>query len=333
MAKATKSQTSKLASKDVNKTATHPIQTWEWGEFRREWGNEVLHTKHGLLTVHRTLASIRRSGPFTGHRLAMFLKGPKPTKRMLDDLKKIGKENNLIFIKLEPNTKKSNRVIKLLRKEGVARGKTLFTPTSFWIDLTKSEDELLKSFHPKTRYNIRLAEKKGVKIEEDNSSKAFDKYIDLMRRTVAHQGFYAHNERYHRLMWKILKDVGVAHLLVAKHKGKIIAAWILFRWKNFLYYPYGASDERYRNLMANNLMMWEAIKFGKRHKLTTFDLWGREPGRGFTRFKEGYGPEVIEFLGTWDLIINKKLYYLYRVADSLRWLLLRTKSRFTKPSF
>ena len=79
--------------------------------------------------------------------------------------------------------------------------------------------------------------------------------------------------------------------------------------------------------------MWEAIRFGKSLGLKTFDLWGREEGKGFTRFKEGYSPKVVEFLGTWDLVINKPLYYAYRVVESIRWIVLRAKSKFVKPSF
>jgi lipid II:glycine glycyltransferase (peptidoglycan interpeptide bridge formation enzyme) len=86
--------------------------------------------------------------------------------------------------------------------------------------------------------------------------------------------------------------------------------------------------------MANNLMMWEAIKFGKRLGLTTFDLWGREEGKGFTKFKEGYNPKVVEFIGTWDLPTSN-LYNVYKILDGLRWTVLRLRSKvsFTKPGF
>jgi len=133
-------------------------------------------------------------------------------------------------------------------------------------------------------------------------------------------------------MWEQLKPAGIAHLLVAKYKGETITAWILFSWRDFLYYPYGASTDKYKNVMSNNLIMWEAIRFGKSLGLTTFDLWGREEGKGFTRFKEGYGPKVVEFLGTWDLVISP-LYYLYRFMELLRWAILRAKSKIVKPTF
>lgn len=309
---------------EFNKVATHPLQTWQWGEFRKKWGNEVVRTQYGQLTLHKI--------PFTPFKIGMFIKGPKPTKGMLEELKKLSKEKNLIFIKLEPNVLKDEKLVKLLKENGAVPGKTLFTPTTFWFDLTKSEDELMKSFSSKTRYNIRLAQRKGVEVSEDSSEKAFDQYIKLTKETVMRQGFYAHSEKYHRLMWQELQKAGIAHLLTAKYKGEIITTWIIFHWKDFIYYPYGASSIKYRNVMANNLMVWEAIKLGKRLEAKTFDLWGREPGKGFTRFKEGYNPKVVEFLGTWDLVTSP-FYYLYRITDTIRWLILRTKSKFIKPNF
>ncbi len=304
----------------------HPLQSSYWADFRKEWGNEVIETKYGIITVHPL--------PFTSFRIGIFEKGSAPTKEMLDDLKKIGKENNLIFIKLEPNVTKSDKLVELVKSEGAEKGRRLFTPTTFQIDLKKSEEELLKSFSSKTRYNIRLAQRKGVIVKEDNSDKAFERYWQLTKETSARQGFYAHTERYHRLMWKYLHQKPIedgqkpiAHLLTATYQKQIITTWIIFAWKDFLYYPYGASTDEYKEVMANNLMMWEAIKFGKKLGLKTFDLWGREEGKGFTKFKEGYNPKVVEFLGSWDFVINKPIYRIYRIAEEVRWKLLRFKAK------
>lgn len=315
-----------------NAHAGHPLQTYEWGEFRRKTGNEVLRSKNFQLTIH----------PFLfGYKIGALIKGPAPTQEMLDELKSIAKKENLVFIKLEPNNPikvngiscaDKEKFFHLLRSNGATPGKTLFTPTTFWIDLTKSEDELLKSFSGKTRYNIKLAQRHGVKVMEATGDEAFQKYLDLTFETATRQGFFAHNRKYHELMWEYLHP-SIAHLLVAKYKVEIISTWILFVWKDFLYYPYGAWSGKYNNVMANNLMMWEAIRLGKKLNLKTFDLWGREVGKGFTKFKEGYNPQVVEFLGSWDLIINRPMYYLYKIMDFVRWLLLRVKSKFIKTRF
>jgi lipid II:glycine glycyltransferase (peptidoglycan interpeptide bridge formation enzyme) len=109
----------------------------------------------------------------------------------------------------------------------------------------------------------------------------------------------------------------------------------LFVYKDTLYYPYGASSSEHRETMASNLMMWEAIKFGKNLGLKKFDMWGalspnpdpKDPWYGFHRFKQGYGPELVEFIGSYDLIINPMLYQLYKIADKIRWLILKTIKR------
>ncbi len=352
---------STLSPSDINKLAPHPLQTSAWAEFRREWGNTVLTTKHGLITIHHI--------PYTKYKVGTLIRGTTPTKTMLSDLQKIAKKENLIFVKLEPNLavscwqsavgKKSKKIItknqpiiKLLQSQNAVPGKTLFTPTSFQIDLTQSENDLLKGFSSKTRYNIRYAERQGVVVKEDNSDEAFEAYIRLMRETVERQKFYAHSEKYHRLMWKHLhtnmvtkkmkpsrnassratSGGPIARLLTARFNDEIITAWIVFVWKDMMYYPYGASTERYKNVQANSAMMWNAILYGKKNKLTTFDLWGREEGKGFTRFKEGFNPSVVEFLGTWDLVASN-LYWPYRIADYVRWKLLRLRSSAIKSQF
>ena len=127
---------------NLDSIATHPLQTRAWAEFRKKWGNEVVETKYGILTLHKL--------PFTDHKIAMLEKGPVPTKQMLTDLKKVGRENNLIFIKLEPNCPKTDKLTGLMQTEGATQGRRLFTPTTFWIDLAPPEEDLMKSFSGKT---------------------------------------------------------------------------------------------------------------------------------------------------------------------------------------
>ncbi len=307
-----------MTEKTLNSVATHPLQTWAWGEFRKAWGNEVVRFTFGQITIHKLY--------FLPLKVAIFDKGPNPTKEMLSELKDYAQKNNILFIKLEPNVVYNKKDVVLLRKFGAVSGKSLFTPSTFEIDLTQSEDELLKSFSQKTRYNIRLAEKKGVLIKEDNSDSAFNMYWKLSEQTAKRQGFFVHTKKYHTLMWKTLQKAGIAHLITATYQKEVLATWVVFVWRDTLYYPYGASSDSHKNVMAPNLMMWEAIKFGKSKKLKKFDLWGREEGKGFTKFKEGYNPKIVEFLGTWDLICSP-LYWGYRLAEWGRWKVLRLKAK------
>lgn len=312
-----------------NKIANHPLQTWEWGEFRQKTGNRVIRL--GVFSEKKLVSGYQitvHPVPFSKFWVGAFLKGPEPDKVMLEALRELGHKENLISIRMEPNVRQDvGKFEKFLREGGAVPGRPFFTKESFWIDLTRSEEELLARLHPKTRYNIRVAQKHGIRVREDNSQNAFETYLDLTEQTTKRQGFYAHTETYHKIMWETLRPAGIARLLTARYKGKILVTWILFVWRDFLYYPYGASSDQYRNLMPSYAIMWEAIKLGKRLGLKTFDLWGREPGKGFTRFKEGFAPQIVEFLGTWDLVINPKIYPLMRLLEEVRWKVLRARTK------
>ena len=106
---------------------------------------------------------------------------------------------------------------------------------------------------------------------------------------------------------------------------------MVFLLNGILYYPYGASTRDDKNVFASNLMMWEVAKWGKGKGAKLFDLWG-SPGPdpkptdkwiGFHKFKEGYGAKLVEFVGTYDLVINPVLYWLYRGGEEVRWIILR----------
>jgi lipid II:glycine glycyltransferase (peptidoglycan interpeptide bridge formation enzyme) len=327
-----------------NAVAVHPLQIWEWGEFRKKAGNEVARlasfdgnrlTEAYQMTVH--------SLPVGGQNIMVFERGPAPTPEMLNALAKYGRERNTVFIKLEPNVAKISgsdsldfqKSEKILISNGAVPGRTIFAHYSFQVDLTKSEDELLAKMYPKTRYNVRLAEKHGVTVTEDDSQENWEAYWKLTEETTKRQVFYAHNRHYHELLWDTLKPTGIVHLLKAVYQGQTLSTWMLFLFGDVLYYPYGAWSGEHKEVMANNLMMWEAMRWGKTHGAKKFDLWGAagpttppdDPWWGFTKFKEGYGGDLVEFVGSYDLVVNHPMYSLYNMADKLRWKYLRLRKR------
>jgi len=326
---------------DFNNVVTHPLQSYEWGEFRKKTGVKVI--RRGLVLNNKivdgftlTLHKIPRTKLYIGY----LPKGNLPTDELLEELGRIGREENCIFIQLEPNVR-TNTGYSILNTGYSLRpaAHPLFTEYTFVLDLTKTEQELLAAMHSKTRYNIKVAEKHKVKVIEDNSKESFEQYLKLMVETTNRQGFYAHTPSYHRNLFETLPKKTNSnslsyHLLNATYESKILTSWVLFVFKDTVYYPYGASSRLYRETMASNLIMWEAIKFGKKLGLKYFDMWGAlgpEPGKndpwyGFHRFKEGYGGELVEFVGSYDLVIKPALYEIYKIADKLRWGLLRLKS-------
>ena len=159
----------------------------------------------------------------------------------------------------------------------------------------------------------------------------FDDYWKLMEETTKRQSFYAHNREYHRKMWEVTRKASLAVMLKAIYQKKVLTTWILFKLNNCLYYPYGASSSENKEVMANNLVMWEAIKYGKENGCKTLDLWGalghnpspQDPWYGFHKFKEGYGAKLVEFAGSWDLVINPISYGAFRLSEEFRWKILR----------
>jgi lipid II:glycine glycyltransferase (peptidoglycan interpeptide bridge formation enzyme) len=162
-----------------------------------------------------------------------------------------------------------------------------------------------------------------------------EQYIEVLEETTKRQGFYAHSPEYFRKMWRLLGNSGLLHIFTAVYEGKVLSVWILFILNGVLYYPYGASRNEGREVMPNNLMMWEMIRFGKRKNCHTFDMWGslgpdpnpKDPWYGFHKFKKGYSGILMEFIGTYDLVIDSALYPLFRIADNVRWTYLRLRAK------
>ena len=326
---------------DFDKAATHPLQSWAWGEFRKTTGVmvsrlAVVEKDKMVETYQITWHKIPKTNFFIGY----CPKSALPSNEALMRIKEIAKKRRAILVKFEPNKRTDEKAKSEIREIennfNFVKGKSLFTKYSFWLDLSGTEENLLKNMHQKTRYNIRLAEKKGVKVIEDNSDKGFEDYWKLMQETTKRQGFYAHTKSYHHKMWNQMKESGMGHLFKAVFEDKVLTTWILFSLNDVLYYPYGASSSENREVMASNLMMWEVIKFGKKLKCKLLDMWGslgpepdeKDPWYGFHRFKQGYGPELVEFVGTYDLVIDPMLYKVYGVVDKIRWLLLKTVAKF-----
>lgn len=320
--------------KQFNLVATHPLQSWEWGEFRKKTGRKVIRL--GAFNNKELKAAYQLTVhplPKIPYNILYFPKGPIPDELMISALKKLGQEEKAVMIKMEPNIKDNQDVKNFLLTHDCRAGRPLFTKYTFQLDLQKTEEQLLADMKPKTRYNIKVAQKHGVEIIEDNSPQAFEEYLRLTTETTKRQKFYAHSEDYHRKMWAIMQPSGIAHLFLAKYQNQILAADIFFIFNKILYYPYGSSTREHKEVMAPYALFWEVIKFGQKMGCKAFDMWGtpgpnpspRDPYFGFHRFKEGFGPTLVEFIGTYDLVINSSLYPLYNFVNNLRWKFLRLK--------
>lgn len=337
-----------LEEKDrFNSVASHPLQSWEWGEFRKATGQEL--ERFGMFDdsgqMKEALSVTFHSIPIFGGTAGYVPKSSRPTPEMLQALQELGRRHNSVFIKLEPNVQAPigaqepfKDIEEVLVANGAKPGRSLFTRYTFVKDLTPDVETLMADMKSKTRYNIRLAERKGVTVSEDTTPAGLEIYLKLLQETTARQGFYAHGPEYFRTMWKVLGDSGMLRILKAEYEGKVLSAWILFIFNGVGYYPYGASSREHRDVMANNLMMWEALQLAKREGCTQFDMWGslgpdadpKHKWYGFHKFKEGYGVELVQSVPTHDLVINSAMYPIVQFGDALRWKWLRLRATLGK---
>lgn len=317
----------------------HVVQSWEWGEFRAEWGTEPVRI------VVFDEDEIKAACSFTLHKAPLINKfvgyaGKGPVFAdvthlvpLISKIKEVAKDKNCIFVKFEPNvtTDPDQFFHKNLKKSP----KEIFASQTLEIDLTKSEGELLDNFHEKWRYNIRLAARRDIAVESGESEEDLEEFIKLQRETASRDKFFIHPDNYYRTLWKKFHPHQLAHILTAKVDGEVAASWFLFTFGDYLYYTYGSSNYELRSYMPSHALMWSAIQFGRSKGLKRFDLWGaakridglldeKDPWAGFTKFKEGFSPERKILIGAYDLVLNQPLYHTFALADKIRWLILRT---------
>ena len=266
---------------------------------------------------------------------------------VLADLEKFAQKKGGIFIKIDPDVPSStgypsqenyqpNPHWNEIRNDLVQRNwhpskEQIQFKNSVAIDLAPSEEELLAGMKQKTRYNIRLAERKGVGIRT-GSLDDLPLLYQMYAETSVRDGFVIRTASYYQSTWRAFIQNGKAEALIAEVEGGPIAAVIIFRFAGKAWYIYGMSRDAHREKMPNHLLQWEAIRRAKAAGCTTYDLWGApdalvdtDPLWGVYRFKEGLGGKVICTMGAWDLPIRPLFYKLY--TETLPRILERMRRR------
>ncbi len=322
-------------------------QSFEWGEFQQSLGRKIFRLS--VLEGGEILAVcllIKNRLPFNksyfysprGPILSKSKVKNEKIKIIIDSLikkiKELAKQEGAIFWRFEVLSKEVlsdvfDSGFKVVNVQSVQPSKTLI------LDLTKPEERLLAEMHPKTRYNIKLAERMGVKIGYINNSEDVKNFLFLLQETALRDRFKPHPDFYYQKMFEILgrKEIGLKiqgisylscelykqgflRLIKAEFRGKILAANILIYFGDTVTYVHGASSSERKNLMAPLFLQWQAILDAKELGYRYYDFWGINEKKwpGVTRFKNSFGGQTVEYPGTFDLPLNKKWYSLYSLA-------------------
>ena len=321
----------------------HVLQTWEWGEFKREtgaWEPLRLAFERGGQVLAMASLLTRKLGPL---KVIYVSKGPvldfadmELAGQALGDLEARAKRFGIVWLKIDPDviaatglpnsvddrTDETGRSLeRMLRARGwrYSDSQVQFRNT-LTIDLIQSEDEILAAMSGNTRRKIRAAAKKGVTIRSA-SIDDLPLLYQLYQVTGARDGFLIRLFDYYRRAWAHFMRAGLAQAFIAEYEGKAIAHVILFHFGRKCWYFYGASANEERARMPNYALQWEAIKWAKAQGYASYDMWGAPDEFdasdrlwGVYQFKRGFRGQLTRHIGAWDFAAHPTLYYVYTQA-------------------
>jgi lipid II:glycine glycyltransferase (peptidoglycan interpeptide bridge formation enzyme) len=247
--------------------------------------------------------------------------------QLLPEIDKICRANRTIFLKSEFDLWEDSvdtYEIEVQTEGFFPSHHDIQPPRTLVVDLTQSEDQILAGMKQKTRYNIRLAQRKGVVIRQTCD---IDTFYQLMEETSVRDAFGVHTKEYYRRALELFEPPGNCVLLCAEYNEQPIAAIMIFSQGKRAWYFYGASSNQHRHLMAPYLLQWNAIQWAQERGCKEYDFWGvpdhdleylednflEQQGNlwGVYRFKRGFGGELRRTIGAWDRVYLPILYKFY----------------------
>ena len=305
----------------------HILQTGEWGELKAAFGwnpvRLILDNGLGAQILFRRLP--------LGLTLAYL---PKPAVRyqqlavseqFWEEVDTVCKKHQAVFLKIEldvwendePSIDTSHIALR-------TSSHNIQPPRTIIVDLRGTEVDLLARMKQKTRYNIRLAEKKGVTVRPWDDLPAFHQMVLV---TGGRDGFGVHSLEYYQRAYELFHPIDMADLLVAEYEDVPLAALMVFTHGKRAWYMYGASTDEERNRMPTYLLQWEAMRWARSKGAKEYDLWGvpdvdeetleanftkrSDSLWGVYRFKRGFGGELKRAAQALDRVYNPLLYKLY----------------------
>lgn len=310
------------------------LHSWQWGEFQRSLDNRIFRL--GLINNEGQLQAaallVKNELPFEYNYL-YCPRGPvintlavNELNSLFAEIKKIAAEEKSFLLRVDPPWILGHE--KLLAKAGFRKSEGEVQPKcSLIINLNKSEEELLLGLKQKTRYNLNLASRHGVKIRISQEASDIENFWQLTKQTADRDGFRPHAKEHYKKMFDNLAEDGLIKLFIAEYDNKIIAVNMISFFGNTGTYLHGASSDIYREIMAPYLLQWQAILEAKKAGLAYYDFGGvngrtffNKKWEGITRFKTGFAPQTPprEYVGCFELVLNPVVYSIYKFARQIR---------------
>lgn len=337
----------------------HILQSWEWGQHKSDFGWQAERLTWTSDSVPQAAAQIlKRSRSFLG-RVFSILYVPKGPLLNWNDpvlvgeavsyLEQFARRQAALLIKIDPDLPRAyglsgaederpnpagEPVADLLHNRGWRESsEAIQFRNTMVLDLTRGPEAILADMKQKTRYNVRLAARRGVTVRRGSVAD-----IDLLYRmyaeTSVRDGFVIREDSYYRSAWGAFIRAGIAEPIIAEVEDQPVAAVIPFALGHKAWYLYGMSIDAHREKMPNYLLQWQAIQWAIERGCTEYDLWGApdsfnedDPLWGVYRFKSGFGARVVRTIGPWDWTPRPVMYFFYSRVMPLVLTAMRSRGR------
>ncbi|RPI48411.1 MAG: peptidoglycan bridge formation glycyltransferase FemA/FemB family protein [Chloroflexi bacterium] len=315
----------------------HLLQTWPWGELKARFGWQVERVAAGpalAQVLFRRLPAGLGSIAYVPRGPAGDLDDPAALSDLQAAIRPLARRRRAICLKIEPDREEDAALAGHLQALGFRPSTQGVQPRrTLVVDLQGEPEAVLGRMKQKTRYNVRLAARKGVAVRP-GSEADLPAFNDLMEQTARRDGFAIHSRAYYEAAHDLFVACGRGCLLLAEHQGRLLAGLVAMAFGQTACYMYGASSDEQRELMPTYLLQWEAMLWARRQGCLRYDLWGvpdageeileagfagRSDGLwGVYRFKRGFGGRLVRTIGAWDLVYAPLGYRLYSLALALR---------------
>jgi len=280
------------------------LQSKEWEDFQTALGRKTFRIQNCLL--------IKMPLPLGESYFYSPRADIKKWKQLSKEVQDLAQKQGAIFWRVEPVGGKWQMANSKWQMEGFVKTAPVQPSQTLILPLTSNPETLLAQMKQKTRYNIRLAQKRGIEVREDKGK--IDQFLKLLHLTAKREQFTAYPDNYYQKMVGVLGDK--VDLFLAYFQNQPIAGILTLYYLDTSYYLHGGSDYHYRDLMASYLLQWQAILAAQKRGAKYYDFWGvatapNHPWAGITRFKMGFGGKVVDYPGAFDLPISQFWYRMY----------------------
>ncbi|EKE10818.1 MAG: hypothetical protein ACD_15C00195G0009 [uncultured bacterium] len=307
------------------------LQSDSWVHFQSSAGRKIFNVKkdgfwaniveHKLPIVGKYFYIPR--GP------VLEIAKPKIQTKEMREMVDLARKNKAGWVRIEAATEEILELIKKSMDFKIVKAPHDMQPREIFImDIEKKEEDLLAQMKAKTRYNIKLAEKKGVEVIMSREKKYLDRFFELVEITAKRQSITSHSKSYYQNMIESIPEENIK-IFCGKFEGQIIAANLVLFFNETATYLHGASDDNFRNSMAPYLLQWRQIQEAKKSGAKKYDFGGikttseENSWAGITRFKRSFSPKTQPFVfpGAYDIIISATKYNLYRFIQKIKCIL------------